>query len=459
MMDCPSGSSPPLNLQQSQDEDRISGLPDHILLDILERLDLHEAIRASTLSRRWAQLPHLLSCLLIDVAHFLPRDAHKRKTCTVDQIMTAYTAAVRRLLPSSSTSSDHRATIKQLQLSFYLTDPYLCSIGHAVGDVMELGNTTYLEFTIWADIRRPSYDQTVLYGERFMSFFRDCPKAFRWLTRLILDNITFGDSDLNSFLNTCSNLQFLSLRYCDSAFDLVTGEDTVLKIDAPHSALLVLEMHTCGFARVDLIQAPKLGRLVCTAWAGANPPLTFGNLPCLDNITLCSAAKEWHTPFPLSQCFSNTTNLSIMYLNFADQMVWIEPEDPKHLSRALNNLREVSRHPCESSRCENSAKKVNVLWHQASPEFKHRKLSLLEIIGFAVDEKLMKYIRHVMERAVGLKRIRLLDQPPCSKCDAIDDAQLPSHIRWRFPEEKEERKLIKQQLIDGFSSCIEISIG
>nr|CAB3463588.1 unnamed protein product [Digitaria exilis] len=489
-MDWPSGSSPPRNpVTASQDEDIISGLPDHVLLDILERLHLHEAIRASTLSKRWAHLPRLLSRLLIDVAHFLPRDANKRATCTVDQIMTAYTSTVRRLLPSS-TSSNHRAIIKQLQLSFYLTDPYVCSIGHAVGDVMELGNTICLEFTTWADMHRPSYDQTILFGERFMSFFRACPTAFRWLTRLILDNITFRDSDFHSFLNTCSKDQFLSLTYCDSAFDPVTGEDIFLKIDAPHSTLTVLEIHTCGFERVDLIQAPKLRRLVCTDWIGAHSPLTFGSVPCLDNINLRHNAQDWQTPFPLSQCFSKTTNLKIMYLNFLDQMVWIEPEDPKYLSHVFNNLREVylyniffecdlnwtmfilevapflnklflkvSRHPCERSRCKHSAERVNVLWHQASPDFKHRKLNLLEIIGFAVDEELMKYIRHVIKQAVGLKRIRLLDQPPCSKCDAIDDTQLPSKVRWRFPEEEEERKLIRQQLIDGFSSCVEISIG
>lgn len=233
--------------------------------------------------------------------------------------MTAYTAAVRRLLPSP-TSSNHRCIIKQLRLSFYLTDPYLCSIGHAVGDVVELGDTICLEFTTWADVRRPSYEQTVLFGDRFMSFFRACPTAFRWLTRLILDNITFTDSDFHIFLNTCSKLEFLSLTYCDSPFDPVTGEGTALKIDAPHSALLALEIHTCGYERVDLIHAPKLGRLVCTDWSFANPPVTFGNVPRLHNITLCCTAKEWQTPFPLSQCLSKT-NLSIMYLNFADQMV------------------------------------------------------------------------------------------------------------------------------------------
>ena len=77
----------------------------------------------------------------------------------------------------------------------------------------------------------------------------------------------------------------------------------------------------------------------------------------------------------------------------------------------------LSRHPCEIGRSEDGddAKKVNMSWDQASPDLKHHRLSLLHIVGFAVDEKLVKYIRLVMERAVCLKRICLLDQKPCNK--------------------------------------------
>ncbi|CAL5083843.1 unnamed protein product [Urochloa decumbens] len=483
-------SSPrPVNTALSSDEDRISALPDDILIKILERIDdLHAVFRTSTLSRRWAHLPHLLSCLLIQVADFLPRD---KSSWTVHQVMAAYIAVLRRLLPSSP--SCNRA-IKRLRLSFYLTDPYpyLCSIGHAVGDVVEHGNTDSLEFTIFSDARNPSYEQCVVFGQRFMSFFQACPIAFRWLTSLTLQNITFGETDVFDLLNACNKLELLSLTACDSVVDPVTGEDAALAIHAPpHSALLTLEIKCCAFARIDLIRAPKLGRLVCTSWTEANPPLHFGDVPHLDDITLRLAAVHLQTPFALSHLLSNTSTLSVMHLDFSNQMIWIKPEAPKNLCSILNNLRDVylynifsecdlnwtmfvleaapaltnfhlklSRHPCERSRCEDTAKKVNVVWDNASPDFKHHRLSLLEIVGFAVDEKLTKYIRLVMERAVVLKRIRLLDREPCAnKCDAMDGAQCPSSTRWRFPVEEEEKKLTRQRLIDGLSSSVEISIG
>ncbi|CAN6168653.1 unnamed protein product [Urochloa humidicola] len=482
-------SSPlPVNSAVSSDEDRISALPDDILIKILERIDdLHAVFQTSTLSRRWAHLPRSLSCLLIQIADFLPRD---KSWWTVHQIMTAYTAVLRRLLPSSPSSN---RAIKSLRLSFYLTDPYLCSIGRAVGDAVEHGNTDFLEFTIFSDTCNPSYKQCVVFGQRFMSFFQACPIAFRWLTSLTLQNITFGETDVFNLLNACNKLELLSLTACDSVFDPVTGDgkDAALAIHAPpHSALLTLEIKCCAFATIDLIRAPKLRRLVCTSWTEANPPLHFGDVPHLDDITLRLAAVHFQTPFALSHLLSNTSTLSVMHLDFSNQMIWIKPEGPKNLCSILNNLKDVylynifyecdlnwtmfvleaapaltnfhlklSRHPCERSRCEDGAKKVNVVWDNASSDFKHHRLSLLEIVGFAIDEKLTKYIRLIMERAVGLKRIRLLDRDPCAKCDTMDGTQSPSSIRWRFPVEEEEKKLTRQRLIDGFSSSVEISIG
>jgi hypothetical protein len=75
-----------------------------------------------------------------------------------------------------------------------------------------------------------------------------------------------------------------------------------------------------------------------------------------------------------------------------------------------------------------------------------------------MDEKLMKYLRLIIKRAVGLRRICLLDQKACAGCDAMNNAQPPFPIRWRFPTDEDEKKLIKQQLVDEFSSSVEICI-
>uniref|UniRef100_A0A0E0QTA5 F-box domain-containing protein n=1 Tax=Oryza rufipogon TaxID=4529 RepID=A0A0E0QTA5_ORYRU len=465
-------------------DDRISALPDDILLQILERLDLPMAIRTSTLSRRWLQLPRLLSHLIIDITHFMPAPPRRAVNFNVDQIMAAYTAAVNNLLLSSpsSSNSNTRRIIKRMQLSFFLSeDPsYLCSVGHAVGAIVDAGKTDLLEFSLWSDVGKLTLEHCQLLRQRFMSFSHSCPVAFRWLTNLALRNLAFQESDVSHILNTCHNLKFLALCSCVSDF-------VVLKIDAPHSELLTLEIVTCGFDRVDLIHLPNLRRVVCWDWCLPNPPIRFGNVTRLHNMSLSCSATYDQMPFRLTELISSATNLTILYLDFQDQMIWIEPQGPKLLYPVFSNVRDVYlcnifyecdlnwtvfvleaaprlsnfylKHPCERNRCEDSAEKVNLLWDQMSSDFKHRHLNLLEITGFVMDDKMINYTRLIMERAVNLKRIRLLDQVPCDKGNAMNGMGSTSSNKWRFPVDQGEKSLIKQKLIDGFSSSAEITIG
>ncbi|XP_066160475.1 uncharacterized protein [Oryza sativa Japonica Group] len=304
-----------------------------------------------------------------------------------------------------------------------------------------------------------------------------------WLTNLALRNLAFQESDVSHILNTCHNLKFLALCSCVSDF-------VVLKIDAPHSELLTLEIVTCGFDRADLIHLPNLRRVVCWDWCLPNPPIRFGNVTRLHNMSLSCSATYDQMPFRLTELISSATNLTILYLDFQDQMIWIEPQGPKLLYPVFSNVRDVylcnifyecdlnwtvfvleaaarlsnfylklCQHPCERNRCEDSAEKVNLLWDQMSSDFKHRHLNLLEITGFAMDDKMINYTRLIMERAVNLKRIRLLDQVPCDKGNAMNGMGSTSSNKWRFPVDQGEKSLIKQKLIDGFSSSAEITIG
>nr|XP_040257117.1 uncharacterized protein LOC120974770 isoform X1 [Aegilops tauschii subsp. strangulata] len=157
--------------------------------------------------------------------------------------------------------------------------------------------------------------------------------------------------------------------------------------------------------------------------------------------------------------------------------IWIQPEPPKQLIAIFRNLTSVrlfgifsecdlswtlfileaapalhdlalSRHSCAKPH-KNSAEKTNVVW-EPSKDLKHLNLEVLQIFGCEDEDKVTNYMRLVMERAVGLLKIQLYGESPCTYCDATSLE--------RSKAEKASRHRIKEQLTHGSSSSVEIII-
>ncbi|KAM3391466.1 hypothetical protein ACQJBY_012887 [Aegilops geniculata] len=461
-------SPPPKRNAGHDGEDGISALPDHLLLDILERLDLREAVRAGVLSTRWRHLPGHLSRVHLDVAHF--------RGATPLQVMDAFTGAARALLARVPLAEGvcGSSALKVLVLSFYTSSPHLSSIGRLVEGIVSLGNTECLEFCISTPPTDPLGSE-IENVQEFMAFYRVYPVAFSWLTRLTLEYHAFGHSGITDLINTCGRLRHLSLRFC-SLLDL----HSMLKIDVPCSELQELEFIGFGCTRIELVSVPKLRQVECYRWPFGNPPVRFGYVPELRDLVLSSKAKEWQEPFALSECLSTSagaSNLSALTLCFGYQMIWIQPEPPKQLIAIFRNLTSVclfgifsecdlswtlfileaapalhdlalSRHSCAKPH-KNSAEKTNVVW-EPSKDLKHLNLKVLQIFGCEDEDKVTNFIRLVMERAVGLLKIKLRGENPCMYCDGTN--------RERSKAEKASRRRIKEQLTHGSSSSVEIII-
>ncbi|KAF7012404.1 hypothetical protein CFC21_026600 [Triticum aestivum] len=459
-------SPPPKRNVGHGGEDGISALPDHLLLDILERLDLREAVRAGALSTRWRHLPSHLSRVHLDVAHF--------GGATPLEVMDAFTGAARALLarvPPAEGVCDSGA-LKVLVLSFYTSSPHLNSIGRLVEDIVSLGNTECLEFFI-SPLPTDLLDSEIENMQEFMAFSRAYPVAFSWLTRLRLEYHAFGHSDITNLISTCSRLRHLSLRFC-RMLDL----DSTLKIDVPCSELQELEFLGFLCTRIELVSAPKLRQVVCYHWHLENPPVRFGYVPELRGVMLSSNAKSWQKPFALSECLSrNARNLSTLTLCFEGQMIWIQPEHPKQLTPIFRKLTTVfllgifsecdlswtlfileaapalqdfalSRHSCIKTP-EGSAEKTNMVW-EPSKDLKHLNLKMLVIIGCEDEDMVTNFIRLIMERAVGLLKIQLCGENRCMYCNCTNLE--------RSKAEKASRRRIKEQLTHGTSSSVEIII-
>ncbi|CAM0878368.1 unnamed protein product [Alopecurus aequalis] len=470
---------PPCKIEE--DKDGISALPDELLLGIMERLSIREAVRAGAVSTRWRHLPHQLSRLCLDVVS----DFHGT--------MDAFTGAVCRFLPSACPPADShckcdyksRRAIKTLQLRFYLSVPHLGSIGRAVEETVSRGETRQFEFNFIPPSpdpvapRQTERQRHAAMGRQFMSFFREWPTAFRWLKTLCLTSLEFRDSDLPSLIGACHKLLYLSLTCCR-----LVGH-SVLKIDVPNSSIKELYFRRFRCKRIELVSVPKLTHLTCRSWHSKNAPPCFGYVPKLRMVTLGCHAKTWQKPFALSECFSvNPRNMSKLHLNFKCQMICIQPEHPKQLTAIFRNLTDVelrcifpecdltwtlffleaapslqrftltrARHSCAKT-YKDSAEKANMVW-EPSKDFKHLRLHLLIMIGFEEEDKVTNYIRLVMERAVGLNRIEL-QSITCGACDKRDAVGLKSPERSQ--EDEASRHRIKEQLTSEPSSSAEIII-
>nr|TKV97539.1 hypothetical protein SEVIR_9G501200v2 [Setaria viridis] len=209
------------NKNGTEDDDRLSALPDHILVDIMHRLDLRTLMRASTLSTRRKQLPYLLTNLYIHVDGFKPR-TETSATSQLNDLVDLYTETTKRLLAPTADRS-----INLLRLRFCLTDPHLESIGSTVTSVLERGNTKFLEFIVVTELQDLC------------------------LRSLSVRNMRFDEPDVPNLLNSCDS-----------------GRPSVLRIDAPRSRLMELVFEFCSYVRIELVRVPKLVR-VCLRYLDA----------------------------------------------------------------------------------------------------------------------------------------------------------------------------------------------
>lgn len=95
-----------------------------------------------------------------------------------------------------------------------------------------------------------------------------------------------------------------------------------------------------------------------------------------------------------------------------------------------------------------------LLWKQS--DFSHNHLEGLQITGFEVEDKYLKFVRLVMERATNLKTVILADEGPCEHCDTAEySASLRESM---YPKNEDEKSSVAKQLKNNLSSSVQIII-
>ncbi|TVU15494.1 hypothetical protein EJB05_39018 [Eragrostis curvula] len=464
-------------------EDRLSKLPDDILMCILDRLDvLRDAVRTSILSRRWRHVVGLLTKITLSAADFVPPEEHSKSA--FDVVVQSNMDMVKAVTSILAHKSQH--TIDLLSLTFYLRDESI-DIVRSVDHTMENREVVTASFAIFPEMRdmECTDHDMVVYGRRFVSFFYNYPRVFGGLKSLRVEGLRLGKSDIANILSTSMKLEYLCLDNCDC------GIRSLLQIE--HPRLMELKIIGCAFEKVELNRLPKLQRLTCEAWMASQNqyPLSFGYVPQLWELCLINPGSTLHKTLKLSDFLGNAI-IRQLDLDFQCDRIWIQPEAPRQLSLLFQNLQTVILrniydecdlnwtmffleaapllkkisirawdHVCYLYE-EDEMKEYDQLWQQIlqkeqptkweTPDgFKHYNLSALVIKGFQAEERFTRYIRHVMKAAVSLERIALYDNSSCPWCHFSPTK--------RYPRTEEERHTLIKQISEWRSSPIDVKIG
>ncbi|BAS80585.1 Os02g0713500 [Oryza sativa Japonica Group] len=466
-------------MQNADLQDRISQLPDDILLAILDGLNVRDAARTSLLSKRWRPLPTMISHLTIDVSDFDPKSMSSFSDDELGRINATVVKATKSILACRK-SNEH--TISLLSMRFYLRDDDCISFGHTVGHVMATQKVEMIEFTILTekDDNQCIDDDFIVYGRRFALFFSYCPNTFGGLTGLQLENLRFGEPEIIDVLNTCKRLNYLRLYNCSS------GISTFLEVE--HLQLSELSIINCRFGIIKLSSLPKLTRMIFGGWIAFQDPLSFGHVPLLESVTLTNVGLSWHNAVKLSEFLSNIS-IRDLTLDFNSEKVYqCYSYSPKALASAFHKLRVVNLvdlpegydpswtmffleaapslrelyvavwdHLCEIETDDERRKAYsysenkNADWNASASDFKNHSLSTLVMFGFqSNDENLIRYIRLVMDAAVNLEDIFLYKRMACEKCKGKNPRPL------RYPSTKKQRQALRNRIALGTHSLATI---
>ncbi|KAL6650924.1 hypothetical protein ACP70R_009849 [Stipagrostis hirtigluma subsp. patula] len=320
------------NAQEQEEEDRISKLPDDILVYTLDKLPfLSEAVRTSVLSRRWRHLTGYHSVIFLNVGHYQPTG--NSTIYTHDELVQANASVIKALKGILENNSQH--TIMHLGIIFYLRDESIDIVG-CVDNAMANRKIEDAMFKIIPEMidKYCTDDDMLTYGRRFITLFDSFPRAFGGLTDLRIHSLRLGKLDIPNVLNTCKKLEFHSLQNCDA------GIRSVLQIK--HAQLAELSIIGCGYETVELNWLPELTHVTCRTWVPSQDkyPLSFGHVPKLCVLKLSNGGSTLHKTFKLSEFLANVT-IGELELNFICEKIWIQPEAPRLLASVLQNLQEV----------------------------------------------------------------------------------------------------------------------
>ncbi|KAL7136223.1 hypothetical protein ABFS83_10G015200 [Erythranthe nasuta] len=424
------------------DGDRISQLPDDILVDILSLLSLKEAARTSVLSSRWINLWKHTPSLDFDAKSSLRKIKKNIKLLKSER--PKYVKWVNSVLQSHKST-----TLKEFKIHFRfdITD--------------ENSITQWLEFAFSRQVQRLELfteKSGIFYcfpEEFFTPYSGTEPKLqqprmlfdFKSLKQLSLKMIIVSDRAIELFLHNCPLLEQLIVHFSQKI--------SKLEVCGPSLMLKHLELYYCMGLESLKISAPRLTTLNVTALKA----VVLENVPMLVELTgICDddSISLRHLISTLSCCISQLESLNLHLVdqyvrhgqetdelcNFPEmpklKKLFIEYDDTlgdKSLIR-LAALARASPH-LEEFFFENEWRQLRKVrpFVNGVIRFQHQHLKVFKFSGYYGRASDIDFVQYILENFVVLEKIIIR---PCVVASRVEPDRLK---RKQIAREKAKRNL------------------
>jgi hypothetical protein len=491
-------------LTRRRGEDRISALPDDLLLIILRRLDTRAVLGMGSLSRRWAHLPRELPALDLRVSDILPppyqrlvlfqRDIYSKGTDVQYRIgamhgelmpnirryerraMRALTRYVKIVLEADALRA--RQKLSKLKLEFFIT-PNTASINQLIAKSIDVWGVNDLEA-----VAKPFYWQRDVHEFPSHGLCKD-PRVsclqrlklggcvlpplhgFSALTMLVLQDIP--DSPAAAYeavFTSCTKLQVLHLNSCRCSGDMV------VVVDAPSSEIRELVVSKCRFRSMWLRALPSLESL-----ASLDTRVLFesASFPCLRHWNIrrqIGIALEGFRQFlaqylELDLFLGCTPSITNLIVRFTGPDRWIVPStSPSFL---LPNLRKLLVAELPSSWDASwprllleTAPSLETLHIHIAPcsekpgdeipweptMLRHHHLKEFVMAGFDAAERQIYLVKFVMGLCTALRHVIMLKNAHAQEKGLWDWEMVTQQHSWT----DEEKDSTLKQIMDSSSS-------
>ncbi|KAF8692428.1 hypothetical protein HU200_039665 [Digitaria exilis] len=490
------------------DGDRLSALPDDLLLLILRRMDTRAALATAALSKRWAGLPRGLDTLDFKVGDILPPRYHRCIRMYREGVRYAYgiiisfkvlldnirryehramrsmAASINSFLDSNG-DHDHDARgpwrVRTLRLEFYAT-PCSSSINPFIGKAIDAWGVEDLEVSAKATFYRQeahSFPRHGLCNEPHKSCLRSLKLAacyvpplqgFHSLTSLVLQDLldSTPTAAYVAVFTLCPQLQALHLKYCSLNEGAVT-------VNAPRSEIKQLIIDHCRSAWFELYALPMLESM---AVLDTTMNYKLSSFPYLKHLNLTKyygilkSRKIRFTPdWDLNPYLGGSPGMTDLIVCFTGYDRWFRTWSPTLMLPRLQRLLiadvpsswDVSwpRLLIEAAPCLESLHVHISTWDEdpcdditwQPPNFCHNKLKELVIIGFEGTERQIYFVNFVMEVSTELQLVSLLKNGFVHARGHWDWDMVKQHYQWG----NEDRVKILNQITDDVP-CSKIPI-